>query len=81
MYLIIIKFQVKLEETGFDSFLKSEISEFVGPIYEFSYFFSYTSRYSYQMSTSSLFIFKPLCRILTESTPWKRLASVLVEIG
>lgn len=44
MYLIIMKFQVKLEETGFDSFLKSEISEFVGPMYEFFYFFSYTSR-------------------------------------
>lgn len=46
MYLTIVKSQSNLEETGYDSFLKSEISEFVGPMYEFSYSCSYTSRQS-----------------------------------
>lgn len=59
MYLIIITFQLKLEEIGFDSFLKSEISEFVGPMYELSYFLAIRQGSLVRMSSSSLFTFKP----------------------
>lgn len=74
MYLIIIKFQLKLEETGFDSFLKSEISEFVGPMYEFSYFLAIRQGSLVRMSSSSLFTFKPCMQDLNSVYPMKTLS-------